>query len=252
MQYMLTPAAGKRLIARALASYPPLVGAMREATVVIVAGTTNAYVAQECLRILGQEEGFRPETFMRGVTTPAVNEGKMLVTGGTTYDVVIRRGTWLRERTLFDVAGELREGDIILKGANAINRETGRAGIFIAHPQGGTTLTLLQAVVGRRVRLIIPAGLEKRVEEDVDTLAAAANAPGSEGLRMMPVSGEIITEIEAIDLLTGAKARLLAGGGVGGAEGALWLLLDGDPPRLEKTRKILDEVAAEPLFPLSL
>jgi len=250
-QFMLTPAAGKRLIAKALTEYAPLRQAIEKRTVVIVAGTTNGYVAEEWLKKLGQAEGFRRDRFMRGVTTPASNQG--LVTGAKPFpgDVVITRRVWKKGKTIFDVADELTEGDIILKGANCINLEEDKAGIFIAHPKGGTTLTLLQPVVGRRVRLLIPAGLEKRVFDSIDGIAACLNSPGSEGLRLMPVHGEIITEIEALRILFGVEAMLIAAGGVAGAEGGIWLALEGKQEDIARARTLLEEIAGEEPFSLS-
>ena len=38
------------------------------------------------------------------------------------------------------------------------------------------------------------------------------NSPGAHGPRLMPVVGEVFTEIEAIFCLTGAKAEMVAAG----------------------------------------
>ena len=45
--------------------------------------------------------------------------------------------------------------------------------------------------------------------------------------RVNKIPAPIFTELDAIRLLTGAEAKLLAGGGVYGAEGASWLMLVG-------------------------
>ena len=65
-QYPLTPAAGKRLIAKALAEHPTVKRALRDGCLVIVAGTTNGYVAEEILSQLGQAVGFSRRHFFRG------------------------------------------------------------------------------------------------------------------------------------------------------------------------------------------
>ena len=122
--------------------------------------------------------------------------------------------------------------------------------MLIGHPKGGTIATAMQAVTGRRVRLILPVGLEKRVVGDLDQLAALLNAPGARGPRLFPVPGEVITEIEAIAMLTGATARLVAAGGVGGAEGSVWLAVSGTAEQEEQAHGILKQVASEPLFAL--
>ena len=48
-QFLITPAAGKRLIARAVAEHPLVVRALKSGTVAIIAGTTNGYIAEEVL-----------------------------------------------------------------------------------------------------------------------------------------------------------------------------------------------------------
>ena len=48
--------------------------------------------------------------------------------------------------------------------------------------------------------------------------------------------------------LTGAKAQLAAAGGVAGAEGSVWLLIDGDPAREKEALALLQSVADEPPF----
>ena len=144
----------------------------------------------------------------------------------------------------------LKEGDVILKGVNALNLPKGQAGIYIGDPYGGTIGASIQAVVGRRVRLILPAGLEKRVYSDLNELALKLNVPGVSGPRLLPVAGEIVTEIEAISLLTGAKAELVSGGGVNGAEGAIWLAVTGSDEQMVSTMKLLNSVIREPNFEL--
>ena len=54
-----------------------------------------------------------------------------------------------------------------------------RAAILIGDPRGGTILAVA-AVIGRRVRLLLPVGLEKRVLGDLEQLAAGLNVPGAE------------------------------------------------------------------------
>lgn len=65
LQFVLTPAAGKRLIGKALAAHPAIQAASRSSTLVIIAGTTNGYVAEEILKSLGQVEGFSKKRFFR-------------------------------------------------------------------------------------------------------------------------------------------------------------------------------------------
>ncbi len=53
------------------------------------------------------------------------------------------------------------------------------------------------------MRLIIPVGLEKRVDSDLYALAETLNSPGANGYRLLPVPGRVFTEIAAVRQLTG-------------------------------------------------
>jgi len=251
-QFMLTPAAGKRLIGKALAAHPAIRKALKFNTVAIIAGTTNGYVAEEIFKVIGIDEGFSKRRFFRGITLPPSRptreDGRFPDEAGFPGDVIISRGQWQEGRTIFDIVDGLKEGDIILKGANALDLTNRRAAIHIGNSKGGTIGASLPAVVGRRVRLIIPVGLEKRIADNLDDLASKLNAPGMKGPRLWPVPGEVFTEIDAIAALTGAKAELVASGGVGGAEGCVRLLISGNSSQLKKAESIIKTSAGEPLF----
>lgn len=253
-QFIITPASGKRLIGRALASHPTVLAALEFGTIVIVAGTTNGYVAEEILTRIGQVEGFTRKRFFRGVTLPPsipmTETGRLPDETGFPGDVIIVKGRWHKGKTIFDVVDNLKEGDIILKGANALDLAHRQAAIYIGHPKAGTIGAALQAVAGRRVRLILPVGLEKRIVGDLMDLAFRLNIPGAQGPRLLPVPGQVFTEIEAISLLTGATAELVAGGGVCGAEGSVWLAVSGETKQMNAAEALLKSVASEPAFKL--
>jgi hypothetical protein len=241
-QFVITPAAGKRLIGKAIDRHAAVAEAIKKGTVVIVAGTTNGYVAEE----------FKRNRFYRGIilppARPTTSTGRLPDEGKFPGDVVIRDGVFLKGKTIFDVVDDLREGDVILKGANAVDLIQRRAAILIGDPKAGTIGVALQAVVGRRVRLILPVGLEKRVYGNLDELAAKMNEPGTREPRLFPVPGEIFTELDAIALLTGASAQLVAAGGVCGAEGCAWLAVSGKPAQEKAAEALIKSVVNEPAF----
>lgn len=252
-QFLLTPAAGKRLIARALALHPAVKAAISSGTLAIIAGTTNGYVAEEILQSIGQAGGFSKRGFFRGIVLPPwlpTTEAGTLPGHSPSGDVIIEEGVWQKGRTIFDCIDFMKEGDVILKGANALDLARRQAGVLIGHPRGGTAGAALQAAAGRRVRPILPVGLEKRICGDLMDLATRLNLPGAQGPRLLPLPGEIFTEIDAISLLAGAKAELVAGGGVGGAEGSVRLAIEGSKEEMRVAEELMVAVAAEPGFEL--
>lgn len=244
-QYVVTPAMGKRLIAKALAAHPDIETIKEQGTLVIVAGTTNGYVAEEVLSSLGQADGFSRKGFRRGMVVPPHFDAAS-VAADFPGDVVIRDGQWDRGKTIFDVVEDLHEGDIVLKGANAVDLTGQQAAVYVGHPQAGTAGAILPAVIGRRVRLVVPVGVEKRVGFDVHTLASRVNVPGAQGPRMLPLPGEIFTEIDALEMMTDTLVELIAGGGIYGAEGSVWLAVHGETEDVDRAGALIESLADEP------
>ena len=251
-QYPLTPAAGKRLIAKALTMHPWVTETLHGGRLVIVAGTTNAYVAEEILAQIGQAVGFVRRHFFRGVTLPpaliASKAGRPPDSTGFPGDVVIDKGVWARAKTIFDVINQLGPGDLILKGANALDASSGHAASFVDFPDGGPNGIVLPAVLGRHARLLIPVGLEKRVPGNLLDLGRALDGSEGKGLRLCPLPGTVFTEIDAIALITKARATLVGAGGVAGAEGSIWLAVDGSEDQIAQVDALMRKVLGEPVF----
>lgn len=244
VQISLTPAAGKQLIALALAQNAHLLNAAREHTVVIVAGTTNTYVAKALLEAIG-ETGFTGTHFFRGIVSGQPVPADLPAMDG---DVVIEKGRWIHGRIIQEVAPELKAGDIILKGANAVDLKTGEAAVLIGHPAGGTLTGIYEAVIGRRVEVIVPVGVEKRVDGPISRLCSLCNNPEASGTRLAPAPGQAYTEIDAIRELTGAQATLIAAGGICGYEGIAWFQCTGTEEQLDLVRKLAQQVGNTPAY----
>jgi hypothetical protein len=242
---VLTVAESKRLIAKGVARLDVVQTAMREGLVSVNTGTTNSYVVEE---LLG--EPIEKAAYVTGITLPM--KGVTRTEYEPIPDIVFRDGKLTDEFDRFSVLKAMQPGDVVIKGANALNYEKGVAGILIGHPQGGTIGGILGSIVGRRLNLIIPVGLEKSVGVDIEKVAGTLREPDEylgDVPRLWPVRGNIVTEIEALTILTGVKAMQMASGGVGGAEGGVRLLLEGAKEVLDDTLKFLDEnIFGEPPF----
>lgn len=241
-EIMLTVAMGKRLIARGLMADARVADAMRNHKLLIIGGSTNGYVAEEALKALGDTRAFDKRGFRRGVTAAP---GAHMQTKPCGFDMLIDKGSVRTDGDVFAFVNDLGEGDMIMKGANALYLPGGEAGVLIGHPQGGTVIPTIAAQIGRRVSVVVPVGLEKRVEEPIAALAAVANSAEADGPRLCPLPGRTFTELDAIAALTGAKAKLLAAGGVLGAEGCVWLAVSGTDEQIQTVRALHKELSDE-------
>ena len=241
-QFLITPAAGKRLIARAIVRRKDVQDALKDRKIVVIAGTTNLYIANELLKQLGSSLRAEGPLFHRGVLGAP---GSKMIDAAFSGDLVITKGEPEFRADLADVCSSLTAGDIILKGANAVDLKAGRAAVLIGNTDsGGTIIQVSRAAITRRARVILPVGVEKRVEGPIDELVNACNDPESAGLRMFPAFGEVYTEMDAIRQLTGGKVMLLAAGAVNGGEGrALFGVQGGDTAPLHALMK---EISKEP------
>lgn len=236
--FVLTVAAGKRLIAKGIAKNPIVRGAMEHHRLVVIAGTTNGYILEELC------PGFSCAGFYRGATTAP---GRALP-AAKPFDCVLSREGLDTSRDIFAIAPELGAGDVILKGANAVHLPSGTAGVLIGSEICGTIGACSPAVIGRRAQLLLPVGVEKRVDEPIAALAQAVNSADGAGPRLYPAPGRAYTEIDALQELVGVRARIAAAGGVAGAEGATYFLCEGTHEQLSDCAELLRGIAKEPAF----
>ncbi len=149
-----------------------------------------------------------------------------------------------------DFLKTLERGDVVIKGANAVDWE-GNAGVLVGNETGGTIGALLGIACVRGIPLIIPVGLEKLIMGSVTQAASGwgqltlSYAMGMNCWLTPVTTGMVITEIQALGLLAGVRARLVAGGGVGGSEGAVVLLMEGYQEQLDKAVEIVQSVKGE-------
>jgi hypothetical protein len=238
-QFYLTPAAGKRLIAGAVIESPVVSSALKNGTVVVIMGSTNAYIANELLKRAGREDYVNFGEFHRGVSLPAGYISKPVKMRG---DLVLKRGIPEFTDALGEVCSNLGENDVIIKGANAVNIELRQAGVLIGSKETSGTLGI---ALKSKAKKIFPAGVEKRVNLDLRQLEAELCVPSNTDL-WLRCGGEPFTELDAMRLLCGVKARIFAGGGICGAEGGVYFLAEGDEEQLGKLKTLIDEAAGEP------
>lgn len=243
---VLNPAESKRLIAKAVAVLPEVKAALEKGTLIIGWGTTNSFVAEE---IIGKTISHKTD-FASGV----ICDGELAVNHSSTkmMPYVLKNGT-LFEMHQKAVLSEFKPGDVFIKGANAVDSK-GDIGILVAAQRGGSVGDAWLGTIVRGGEFICPVGLEKLVP----SINEAADKCGIFSFKYstgVPVSfvtfssAKVVTEIQAIQVLTGASATHVASGGIGGSEGAVTLVLEGEAPVLDQAFELVKSIKGEPLLP---
>jgi len=243
IEIILTVAQSKRLIAHGVRSHPVVKAAYNTGIIGITRGTTCSYVAEEFL-----EHEVGRFSYTTGLILPKNPFPEVETPKTKMHDIIIRHGEiHMNGETVTEAAKNMNPGDVIIKGANALNYEKNIAGCLVNHPAGGTVGGFWGPLYGRKIKLIIPVGLEKEIASDiikVSTMCMDEN-PGS---ALMPMTGVIITEIEAINILTGALAHQIAAGGIRGAEGSVRLNITGTSEQINNVKRIFSKIENEPPF----
>ncbi len=245
--FSLTVSESKRLIAKGVAQLPCVRRAMEKGLIVVCKGTTNAYVLEELLGKPIEKTGY-----VLGATIPVKGAARASLLPGSIPEVTLRDGRPADDLpTVHDAFKLLGRGDVVIKGANALDYERKLAGVLIAHPEGGTAGGFMGRMHGRKFGLVIPVGLEKQIAGDLRAAEVEMLCSGPDrytGPGLWVVHGEILTEIEAIRLLVGAEAVQIGAGGIGGAEGAVWLMVSGTEETVAKATALIESVQGEPPF----
>lgn len=230
IQITLTPRESKRIIGMGVKKLPVVQKALKEGIILITLGTTNAYVAEE---LTGKKiDHLRYAAgYIDGTSTFVPKDKRLPV-------IALKNGKEVNGDTIIN---EMVSQDVVIKGANALDPE-GIAGIMMANPAGGTTGTILGAVMARGINLVIPVGLEKSIPYPVTKISrriGIERCSKATGLPvgMIPLCGTVITEVEALTLLGAGDVFPIGSGGVAGGEGSITLCVIGD-----KAEEIFDLV----------
>ena len=221
VQITLTPPESKRIIAMGVKELPEIQQALEDGIIQINLGTTNAYVAEE---LTGKkiDHSLYAAGYIDG-TLAATPQDKRLPT------IALRNGKEVSDNGILD---EMTADDVVLKGANALDPD-GVAGVLLANPVGGTTGMILGPVMARGINLIIPIGLEKSIHYPISEMARVVgfqHCVKSTGLPvgLIPLHGEVVTEVEALELLGADNAFQIGAGGINGGEGSVTLCVTGE------------------------
>lgn len=223
-QITLTPAEAKRLIAKALLQHPQIKRALKTGVIVLNLGSTNAYLAEELLK-----SEIEKERFVAGLID---SSGTCVVPKRERISSFVLREGRVVDENPEDVTRIMGPSDVFVKGANAVDL-AGMAWVMLASETGGTLGHVLGTLMARGVPILVPAGLEKYVPEKLDFAATKTGihqielSTGS-AVGLLPLPGEIFSEIEAFKLMGNVEVYIIGAGGIGGGEGSYTFMIEGD------------------------
>ena len=245
--FTLTSAESRRLIAKAVVQMPAFKTAWEKAYVLLAGGTSNAFIAQE----LTDQEEIEPSACTVGIST----DGVLCVTDPDSrkmFPNVFFKGKAQPDKTLTDGLNDFYPETVLIKGANAVDME-GYVGVITSGFDGGTIPRVIGTVTSKGLTYIAPVGLEKRVPSVRDSARALGGAShidismGADPGMYCLGNAVVVTEIQAVKILFDCNATLVCGGGVGGNEGAVTLVADGEEENIKALASFLEaQIKGEP------
>ncbi len=253
---VLTHSECKRLIARGLKEHPEVKYALDEGKIFVSRGSTTAYVLEELTGIpfekhhyvAGQMTGDREKLYRYG----SLKGEKRL------KEIVIDKGVKHEINNVHDELSKFEPGDVIFKGGNTLGTD-GIAGVYMAHPEGGTIGGILPHAIARGISIIVPISLSRTIDDSVWELSQILGNQTVDPeycmglpIGIMPIPGEVFTELEAFDVLyPELNIFHIGSGGVGDGEGSLHFLLVGEENEVKQAYVDLVELikAEEPYTP---
>ena len=251
-QVVLTPVESKKLIAIAISKLDVVTNALNSGTISLHPSSSTFFIVEE---LLGQ----KPATnhWVCGVVTPRGMCVEMATVLGnfTPKDVEMDVGDlpsgWvIKDRKLCpemkqsEMLESMTSDDVYIKGVNALDLD-GNVGILVGYE--ASMGYILSAWRKKKFNLVFPAGLEKLIPSPISRVVPEAKPAKYDYAMGLPTGlfpcpkGKTVTEIDAVKMLTGATAIPIAAGGLGGAEGAITLVIKGDDEQVKKAIEYVEQ-----------
>lgn len=234
----LRPAESKKLIARAVADLPEVKRALADGVVIIGTGSTNAEVVEACTGEAVDRSRFLAGMITRGMTCVTPRDERL-------PNLVLVQGE-PRETTPLEALELPGAHKVLIKGANAVDM-AGVAGVLMAAPDGGTVGRLLGHFQASGWPVVVPVGLEKLIPSVPDAAARMGRTTFDRSLGarvgLMPLTTRfVVTERSALRSLAYVTVTQAAAGGIGGSEGSVTLVLEGDDAAVERALELVTAV----------
>jgi len=252
-QVVLTTAESKKLIAKAVARLDVVQRAADEGTVALHPSSSTYFIVEELTGAIPQRN-----YWVCGVVTPRGMCVEMAMVLGEGYsprepssDPGDLRATWIieegklsAEESLSSLLDRMTPSDVYIKGVNALDSD-GNVGVLFG--QVGSFAYIQSMKRKRKFTIVYPAGLEKLIPLPIREAAKEAKRTRYEYGMGMPVglypcpAGVSVNEVRAVQILSGAEAIPISAGGLGGAEGAVTLVLKGERHQVRRALEFVEQ-----------
>lgn len=229
VQVSLTPSEAKRLIAKAVSQMPIVRAAFKDGKIFLKGGTTVSALAEE---LVGKKMP------ISGRITPQGT--KAAISGIASFHrLLIDKGqpkSLESELEIEEAAVQMGKNDVLITGANALDISR-KAAIMVGRPLGGSA-GVLPKIVARGIPTIIAVGWEKLIPCPIEEAVTEAGNETTDlamgmAVGLIPLPGMVVTETDAISMLTGVKATVIGAGGVKGGEGSTTFVMTGKPAQVK-------------------
>lgn len=227
-QIIVTVPQAKQLIAQAILQLPEVKHALKHGQVVLKAGTTVSALAE----MLGV-----PPMRLGGRIVPDGARGPRKMADAP-HIAVVEQGEWHNaDTTLPEEIMKMGPNDVFITGANALDCH-GVAGLLAGVEGGSVAGKSLTALWTEGIPLVIAVGMEKLISGSIIEISQQTGRKRVDkamgmAVGMIPLVGHVVTEKEALEILTDVKATVIAAGGINGAEGATMLQIKGERKQIE-------------------
>jgi hypothetical protein len=246
----LTSEESKRLIAKGIVALPIVQKAREKGIIGLCICSSARYVAEELLREPLPNSapyicGFVSRQGLYAV--PDEEAGKQLV-------LVDGEAVWLDwpKENMTKFIKRMDSNDVIIKSGNILDPNR-KAGTLVGLPNGGEYGKYLPYILALGITLIVPMTLNKSVPYHLDEIVLEMGitkiSPGrahGEPCGMLPLPGLVVTECDALEILTGVRALPVAMGGIGDSQGTVTLLLIGQEQGVENAWSLIESLKGEP------
>jgi hypothetical protein len=240
IQFTLTVEEGKQIIAMGTCEHPLFKRSLSNSRIILKGGTTVSRIAEIIagipLKISGRIS----------------KRGTMASVGKTQapHSIIIEKGKWLNvDEDIVKLSQTMGGNDLVVCGANAFDSQ-GRAAMITGSAGGSNPGASLSFWYSEGVPMLIPVGIEKMIPGNLDEIISRTGRRGKDlswgmAVGLLPLKGEIITEIEAVRLLTGVECQAIGAGGLFEAQGSVTLEAWGEDIKIDNLIEIIKKIKCE-------